>query len=184
MGVFHSIAQQIYQYLLNSDIITKQYRGQLFINLYYKFKVLLLSLEFHHIIHVIDKRSKVILGGYGGKLSRFDFGYVKNVINDAQKRFGCGLCFGGVAENAFITAFSEYHFIHAYYCVDRRSDLVRHLRKKLCFASGRLLCFKAFHLNQLQHIVKASLLLGIYAVLVNNMRCHADNDPVDYKKNR
>ena len=94
----------------------------------------------NHVHQVVEGGTQVVFDRQDFHLAGFNFGEVKNVVDDAQQRAARALNFCGVHKNLLVRAFAQNHFVQAEHRVDRRTDFVRHVGKECRLCLARLRC--------------------------------------------
>ena len=175
--IFHSVVQDVCDHLAYPDLVSAQAIRQGFVHIDDKLKVLLLRAETCHAAHVIQEGTEGIGSVQNLHLPLLHLRQVKNIIDDGQQvaasapdisriegnifeRFlFCSLSASGSVSCA--AAFPEDHLVHPQHRIDRRTDFMRHVRKKAAFRfAGLIRCL----FLKFQYMSLGGLLLLVQSV--------------------
>ena len=149
LRVLHGIVEDVRQDLADTHLVTEKLVRDRLVHVNGEIQFLVLGLEVSHVIEIVEKRTELIRRFHQVQPARFDLGKVEDVVNDGEKIVASALDVRGVNADVverflrgiriiireFLHSFllTEDHLIHAQNGVDRRPDLMGHVREKITF---------------------------------------------------
>ena len=159
IGVFYCVRQKIDDNLPETHVIPEQPRGQTAVNLHDERKPFVFGTFLYGSFDPAQQIFQIIFYGNQFHFALFDFGKIKDSVDEIQKQMTGVVDVCGIVEDFGFAGSVQDHLVHADDRVDRGADFVGHAREKIGFGvvgAIRTLFFQ----GQILHGFKQVLVVG------------------------